>query len=967
MAINKNIKLMIETQTHDSKPTDTGLVRNNLINVTIDNTEELAHYLVNEGRTMQANATCHDGSCKGKDWRSQEIFALDIDNDPPKDIAKAHKDGKMSDAEYNEYLHTDYPNKVTPDQIIERCHSYGLNPCFVYGSFSDTEYRRKFRLVFRSNTVITIPAIRRAIIHAMRVIVPESDRMCIDSTRVFFGGKSLIYTDYDATFNPIALITQAMPMYLKNHDSVNQQKNLAVYCKTAGLNICNGLPDIRPTTKDKYFCECIASKKEENSANSIYNNIEFAVKSSKNNTDNFDWAKLHSNEFADHVLYQDWRTAQYYDFNFAKPEKIKTNKKGETKVTYSVEKRKESYNEDLIRNFDFQALNDNCRLVREINNHEYWATHDILFGIGSNYACIEGGDGEFEELVDNNVEGHEYAYSGDNISGKYKIPQYARKMGYCPARCENFCPYKDECQNQGLNMLSAIPKKINNKIRKTSDTIEYISREQAEQDTMMAISEALNAHDNKIHCIKAPTGIGKTRMYTQENLENVCVALPTHDLKDEVYNRIVENNPDLNIVCKQRFDSPSANLNTLYAQWSNTGADVLSNLKAENVAYKNCKDTREYIDSYIKNVESLKTATTVVTTHANMLHLNNPNLNTYIIDEDITQSLLSISEYSRDDINALIHQLIMDNGSTDDTVKQLRTLDDTITCMNSECYQIFPSIKITGTKKIKSAISNIAGQLKTNIPEIITSDFMIKTYDPKLRKERILCAKSNLNLLKNDKTYIILSATLDKDMCELLFKDRLIYTDIGAVKIDTDEDNTTGIIYQWCKYSTSREAIRKNPDRTIDFITTQIPDIDKHINMITFADAERTFKQHGFDNQICHFGACSGIDAYGGQDLLIVGTPHINMDTYILYSLMLGRKVSSLECDDDEMSRQNINRNGYEFTFMTFENKFLQTIQIWAIEQELYQAIGRARAIRNKCNVYIFSNLPLVNTKIQDK
>ena len=929
---NNKIALMLENQGHTSKPDSAGTVRKHM-RLTETTVQELSEYLIS-GHSMYCHESIGD---KAVDWRSQKIFALDFDDNS------------------------------NHDEIINRLISYGIRPCFGYTTFSDSPECHKFRLVFNSNTLITIPAIRRAIVHAFMVICPESDKACKDAARLIYGGKSLIYTDYEATFNPITLITQAMPNYLKNTDEHNNySRYMKDYCKTAGLNICNDIPDIRPTTKDKYFCESIASKNDVNSANSIIINIEFAVNTSKNDTDNYDWGFLHSDKFEGHVLYQDWRTAQYYNFNFAKPEKIKTNKKGETKITYSVEKRKESYQEDLIRNFDFKALNDNCRLVREINNHEYWASHDELFGIGLNFACIEGGDSEFEELVDKTVEGHEYAYTQDNISSKYNIPQYARKAGYSPARCENFCPYKNECQNRGLNMLSVIPKKINNKIRKTSDTIEYISREQAEQDTMMAISEALNSHDNKIHCIKAPTGIGKTRMYTQESLENVCVALPTHDLKDEVYNRIMANNPDINIVCKQRFDSPSDKLNTLYTQWSNTGADVLSNLKAENVAYKNCEDTRKYIDAYIKNVESLKTATTVVTTHANMLHLKNTNINTYIIDEDITQSLLSISEYNRDDINALIHQLILDNGSTDDTVKQLRSLDDTITCMNSECYQQFPSIKITGTKKIKSAISKIAGQLKTNIPEIITSDYMIKTYDPKLRKERILCAKSNLNLLKTDKTYIILSATLDKDMCELLFKDRLVYTDIGAVKIDTDEDNTTGIIYQWCKYSTSREAIRKNPDRTIDFITTQIPDIDKHINMITFADAERTFKQHGFDNQICHFGACSGIDAYGGQDLLIVGTPHINMDTYILYSLMLGRKVSSLECDEDEMSRQNINRNGYEFTFMTFENKFLQTIQLWAIEQELYQAIGRARAIRNKCNVYIFSNLPLVNTKIQD-
>ncbi len=954
---NNKIALMLETQTHDSKPTNTGLVRNNLVNVTLNNTEELAHYLVKEGRTMQANATCHDGSCKGEDWRSQEIFALDIDNDPPKDII-----GTMSDAEYNEYLHTDYPNKVTPDQIIERCHSYGLNPCFVYGSFSDTDYRRKFRLVFRSNTVITIPAIRRAIIHAMRVIVPESDKMCIDSTRVFFGGKSLIYTDYDATFDPITLITQAMPNYLKNNNEANYSQNLNTYCKTAGLNICNGLPDIRPTSKDKYLCERIASKYNENTASSIIYNIEFAPNSLKNDTDNFDWAKLHSNEFADHVLYQDWRTAQYYDFNFAKPEKIKTNKKGETKVTYSVEKRKESYNEDLIRNFDFQALKDNCRLVREINNHEYWASHDILFGIGSNYACIEGGDGEFEELVDNNVEGHEYAYTEDNISGKYNIPQYARKMGYCPARCENFCPYKDQCQNEGLNMLSANPKKINNKIRKLDDTeITYISKTDAETDTYMAISEALTSNDNKIHCIKAPTGIGKTQIYTSMNLSNVCVALPTHDLKSEVYNRILNNNTSNNdIVYKQKFNCPDDKINQKYQQLLKVGeySEATKYLmdSVSNPQYS--RDTLNYISNYLNNIDSLKRAETVVTTHANMLHLKNPNIETYLIDEDITQSLLQITEYNPDDLTILVHQMEIEYGDDDLTTKQLKEIQKILDSMPQFIYMPFPKVKISDTKKLNRCIATLSDRLSTNIPNILTSDFIIKN------ENNILCAKSNISQLKADKTYIILSATLDQKMCEYMFKDRLVFTDIGNIQIDNDVDCTTGTIYQYPKYSTARAAIRADVNRTVKYIENSVPDINKNINMITFANCEQLFKNNGYTNQIAHFGACSGIDQYGGQDLLVVGTPHINQDAYMLYALMLGKKVSSLDCDDCKLKRQNIKRNGYEFTFMTFEDNFLQTIQLWAIEQELYQAIGRARALRNECNVYVFSNLPLMNTRI---
>ena len=91
-----------------------------LVNTEITDTRELAYSLVNEGRTIQPNMASHDGSCKASDWRSQEIFLLDIDNDPPKEIEDNHKKVLMSDEDYDAYLHTDYPDKVTPDDILNR-------------------------------------------------------------------------------------------------------------------------------------------------------------------------------------------------------------------------------------------------------------------------------------------------------------------------------------------------------------------------------------------------------------------------------------------------------------------------------------------------------------------------------------------------------------------------------------------------------------------------------------------------------------------------------------------------------------------------------------------------------------------------------------------------------------------------------------------------------------------------------
>ena len=43
---------------------------------------------------------------------------------------------------------------------------------------------------------------------------------------------------------------------------------------------------------------------------------------------------------------------------------------------------------------------------------------------------------------------------------------------------------------------------------------------------------------------------------------------------------------------------------------------------------------------------------------------------------------------------------------------------------------------------------------------------------------------------------------------------------------------------------------------------------------------------------------------------------------------------------------------------MTFADKSMRNLQLFFIETELEQAIGRARVLREDCIVYVFSNYP---------
>ncbi|MFZ3372770.1 MAG: hypothetical protein WA131_07095, partial [Desulfitobacteriaceae bacterium] len=108
---------------------------------------------------------------------------------------------------------------------------------------------------------------------------------------------------------------------------------------------------------------------------------------------------------------------------------------------------------------------------------------------------------------------------------------------------------------------------------------------------------------------------------------------------------------------------------------------------------------------------------------------------------------------------------------------------------------------------------------------------------------------------------------------------------------------------------------------------------------------------------IATFGATEGLDSFGGQDIAVVGTPHFNSKQYLLFASALGFKP---ELDDSQMHYVQIKRNGFEYYFNTYSDEpMLTEIQLYLIESELAQAVGRARILRNNCTVTVFSNLPL--------
>ena len=130
----------------------------------------------------------------------------------------------------------------------------------------------------------------------------------------------------------------------------------------------------------------------------------------------------------------------------------------------------------------------------------------------------------------------------------------------------------------------------------------------------------------------------------------------------------------------------------------------------------------------------------------------------------------------------------------------------------------------------------------------------------------------NKRELPINKKIILMSATLNESICKLVFGDRLIWVDIGDVEM-------TGEIIQYPQRSFSRWQINHN-DNLLSIAKAIVGDLPT----ITYKSLENEF------NTVATFGATSGLDAYSGQDMAVVGTPHVNEIAYLLFANALGLK-----------------------------------------------------------------------------
>ena len=110
-----------------------------------------------------------NGNRSNANWQSQQIFALDFDSG------------------------------FTPEEVKERLIKYKLMFQVSYATFSDSQEKRKFRIMFVLDTVVTDKLLRDFIIKKLIALFPESDPAVKDAARLFYPGKAILESNKELT------------------------------------------------------------------------------------------------------------------------------------------------------------------------------------------------------------------------------------------------------------------------------------------------------------------------------------------------------------------------------------------------------------------------------------------------------------------------------------------------------------------------------------------------------------------------------------------------------------------------------------------------------------------------------------------------------------------------------------------------------------------------------------------------
>ncbi len=800
--------------------------------------------------------------------------------------------------------------KLTFDEVKERAGHYELSILFAYDTLSSTDHD-KFRVVFLNDAPVTDRRVAEAMQLAMGGIFPEADPSCYrDVSKLYFGGKGVLYRDDELPeINAESLFRNYRYCLIKRYKDKHYKEKLRKFSKETGIALTkNGFLDIKVTDHlpgtDDPTEDSGASQSIKNGGNSptaiIYNQNVPNIKEDG-----------------------EIPPKQYYIINFDN----ESTRSSSVKTPGEKNKNHKQYRSGVLKEMDVK-----CKLFHEFVTGKRKLNHDELFGIATNLIQIETGTKYFMGIRSEYPE----LYTDDDKNEKWRSDlSYMEQNDYYPQSCDNYCPYHKEC-GHCKNILKTVHTERGSMEKITGYHEEFVSMEEMQDDVYDAISNAFYAGGKKFYVIKAMTGAGKSYSYLKLMQENpdtrFIIAVPTNLLKGEIFRKAKNQGikammtPSLEAI-KERMPKKIWNhIQKLYkrGQHSSVHRYIEKCLKKKDIA---C------LRHYMKRREKLKTFRgCVITTHRYLLSMDKERLDEFesvIIDEDILfKSVISNQgEISVSKLEKLKGKT--ENPQLKEKIKKLLKEAKTQSCIETEGFEW----EEDGDEK---------PPITFDLPAFCRAEqFYLRRAENEKNLEEDTFAFLKPVHFPAEK-YIMVSATVDKEICGWFF---------GKDNVDFYECKKAGYMGELKQYhekSMSRSCLANNPGM-VEMLKSRFAMNED--NVITFMNQ---------NIGELHFGNTEGSNMLEGQDILVVGTPYHAEFLYKLAAVSMG-----IEFDEDEkMSLQTIEHNGYRFRFTTFQDQDLRKIHLWMIESELEQAVGRARLLRNACTVHLFSNFPLHQAKM---
>lgn len=814
------------------------------------------------------------------------------------------------------------PDKITKQNIkmeeaLELLKEYNIMPNIIYPTFSHTEKQHRYRIIWFLNETITdarvFNFIQRSLIRFF--IGKGCDRGCVNCNRIFNGSnKGCFYKNEDNRLSVPALFT-AIEMLLRKDN--NASKNTKEFAKNVGVNLING------------YLDCKVCRKEDLDLSNLDKHIYF---SNKDNIDNYIINFSYSYNMGDEM----------------EIENIKTKNK-------------------LLRNFNWDNLDNKCKYYRDVMNGNLWLEHSSLFYFLTNILQAEGGTAKARELIDVKIKetGNQEYHEKENYI-KYTINQ-ALKKGVFATPCSHMgCPYYGECQSES-NMMDfanvkknkAIQTKTNvslkdiKEVRKNLENVfkNFFDEEETFNNTIAAWEKEIQGikTDQDIWFCKAPTGIGKTETFikiVKKYIDrNVLYCAPTHALLKDVRRRLIESDFIEDIDFMVYPELPEFEGREYIEKLYNAGAFSTAAQELKNLSETN-KDIKQYLDKK-KSVE--KFTKLVLTTHSRAIVSPLKVKPKYIIfDEDVILSTLtSFKTITMKDLYYVATEIsrlnIKDNKMLLNLYNTVKTLYDG-TIVETPKHFLFNKSELA---------KNIAKLIKKNNDcNSNILDFYNSCCYTRIGDIIYYVVKRDFGMLPADSRIICLSATLNKEICKQMFN-KCKFLDLGYVE-------NKGQLLQVPAKSLSKGCFWRN-QKGCETYSKRLCEkyLGTDYNIITFPEFLHSEKNK--EEMSINLRNCSGIDNLQDKDLAVIGTPHVPPIVYFLFASLLGYNTNTGITDERDCKYSLVSRNGYTFYFNTyFDNVYLQNIQFYLIESALMQCVGRARLINNsKRKVLVLSNFIL--------